>query len=50
MTRMLQELRSAVRNIRSSPGVAVVAILTIAAGVGANTTIFSWMRSLLLNP
>ena len=50
MTRLLLELHSAVRNIRSAPGVAVVAILTIAAGVGANTTIFSWMRSLLLNP
>src|SRR6516165_10441193 len=50
MARLLQELRNALRNIRSAPGVAVVAVLTIAAGVGANTTIFSWMRSLLLNP
>ena len=50
MTRLLEELRNALRNIRSAPGVAAVAILTIAAGVGANTTIFSWMRSLLLNP
>jgi len=50
MTRLLQELRNALRSIRSAPGVAVVAVLTIAAGVGANTTIFSWIRSLLLNP
>ena len=50
MTRLLEELRNALRNIRSAPSVAAVAILTIAAGVGANTTIFSWMRSLLLNP
>ena len=50
MTRLLQQLRNALRSIRSAPGVAVVAILTIAAGVGANTTIFSWIRSLLLNP
>jgi len=50
MTRLRQELRNALRSIRSAPGVAVVAILTIAAGVGANTTIFSWIRSLLLNP
>ena len=50
MTRLLEELRNALRSIRSAPGVAVVAILTIAAGVGANTTIFSWIRSLLLNP
>ena len=50
MTRLRQELRNALRSIRSAPGVAVVAILTVAAGVGANTTIFSWIRSLLLNP
>lgn len=50
MTGLLQDLRNALRNIRSAPGVALVAIFTIAAGVGANTTIFSWMRSLLLNP
>ena len=50
MTRLLEALRNALRNIRSAPGVAAVAILTIAAGVGANTTIFSWMRSLLLDP
>ena len=50
MTRLLEELRNALRNIRSAPSVAAVAILTIAAGVGANTTIFSWMRSLLLDP
>ena len=50
MTRLLEELRNALRNIRSAPSVAALAILTIAAGVGANTTIFSWMHSLLLNP
>jgi predicted permease len=50
MRRLLPELRNALRNIRSAPGVAALAILTIAAGVGANTTIFGWMRSLRLNP
>jgi predicted permease len=50
MNAMLNELRNALRMIRNAPSVALVAILTISVGIGANTTIFSWMRSLLLNP
>jgi len=50
MTHLLQDLRCALRTFRNSPGFAVVAILTIVIGVGANTTVFSWMRSLVLNP
>ena len=46
MNAALQELRS----LRSRPSFAAVAILTIAIGIGANTTIFSWLRSLVLNP
>jgi len=50
MPNLLRELRAALRAIWGAPTVAIVAILTIAVGVGANTTIFSWIRSLLLNP
>ena len=50
MTNVLQDLRYAVRTLRNRPTFAVVAILTIAIGIGANTTIFSWLRSLVLNP
>src|ERR1700758_452936 len=50
MTGLLQDLRYALRTIRNSPGFAAVAVLTIGIGIGANTTIFSWIRSLLLNP
>lgn len=50
MNGLLDELKNALRTIRNTPTVAIVAILTIAVGIGANTTIFSWMRSLLLNP
>lgn len=36
--------------MRNSPGIVLLAVLTIGVGIGANTTIFSWVRSLLLNP
>jgi predicted permease len=47
---VLQDLRYTLRSFSKSPGFAAVAILTIAVGIGANTTVFSWLRSLLLNP
>jgi predicted permease len=50
MTAFLQDLRYALRTFRNRPTFAAVAILTIAIGIGANTTIFSWLRSLVLNP
>ncbi len=50
MAGLIQDLRYALRNFRNRPTFAAVAILTIAIGIGANTTIFSWLRSLVLNP
>ena len=50
MADIIKEIRTAWRTVRNAPTVAIVAILTIAVGIGANTTIFSWIRSLLLNP
>jgi predicted permease len=50
MENLIQDLRYSTRLLRKNPGFAAVAILTIAIGIGASTTIFSWMRAVLLNP
>jgi predicted permease len=50
MISLMQDLRYGLRMLGKSPGFAVVAILTIAIGIGASTTIFSWIRTVLLNP
>ena len=50
MENLLQDVRYGLRQMRHSPGFALVAVLTIAIGIGASTTIFSWIRSVLLNP
>ncbi|HEY1303232.1 MAG TPA: ABC transporter permease [Vicinamibacterales bacterium] len=48
MTSFLHDLRYAVRSLFSSPAFAIVAALTLALGVGANTAIFSVLQAVVL--
>jgi predicted permease len=50
MTSFWQDVRYSLRMIAKAPGYALLAILTLALGIGANTTIFSWINAALLNP
>jgi predicted permease len=47
---VLLDVRFALRQLRRAPGLAAIIVLTLAMGVAAAATVFSWTRAILLDP
>src|SRR6185437_8626365 len=46
----MQDVKFAVRSLRKNPGFALVAVLTLALGIGPTTAVFSAVNTILLSP
>ena len=47
MSALWRDLRQAARALRSNPGLVALATLSLALGIGANVTVYTWARATL---
>jgi predicted permease len=50
MDSLRQDLRFAIRTLARTPALALLSVLTLAIGIGASATLFTWMNAVLLSP
>jgi predicted permease len=47
---LIADVRYSIRSLLKNPGLTLAAVLSLGLGIGANTTIFTWVQSTLLRP
>jgi len=50
MSTLIADIRYSFRSLLKSPGLTLAAILSLGLGIGANTTIFTWVQAVLFRP
>ena len=50
MNQVIQDVRYAIRQLRRAPGFTLAAVLTLALGIAALTTVFTWIKAVLYDP